>query len=116
MDWISVSKVRGMGAMSGGILLALCILFLDHVIMGWEFGCSKLGFGGAFEVEGEHESSASWFGRKERVLGIIFSREMQKDDGSVGGGFGNQERGDAFAGMEAGFIEDDMSGDKDSAS
>jgi hypothetical protein len=47
MDWISTSNGRGVGAMSGGILLGLCILFLDRVIIHdlslmWAFGgCSE---------------------------------------------------------------------------
>jgi hypothetical protein len=48
MEWISVSKARGVGAISGGTFLGLCILFLDRVIMGWEFGCSKIVAGGVF--------------------------------------------------------------------
>jgi hypothetical protein len=48
MEWISVSKARGMGAISGGTFLGRCILFLDRVIMGWEFGCSKIVAGGVF--------------------------------------------------------------------
>jgi hypothetical protein len=43
-----VSKAHGVGAISGGTFLGLCILFLDHVIMGWEFGCSKIVSGGVF--------------------------------------------------------------------
>jgi len=48
MEWILVSKAHGVGAISGGTFLGLCILFLDHVIMGWEFGCSKIVSDGVF--------------------------------------------------------------------
>ena len=48
MEWILVSKARGVGAISSGTFLGRCIFFLDRVIMGWEFGCSKIVAGGVF--------------------------------------------------------------------
>jgi hypothetical protein len=54
IDWISTSKAREVKAISGGLLLGLCILFLDRVIIGWEFDCLKLGSSGALKVEGRH--------------------------------------------------------------
>jgi hypothetical protein len=63
---ISTSKACGVEVMSGGILLGLCMLFLDYAIMGCEFCCSKLGSSREFGFEGRHKSSFSWFGGKER--------------------------------------------------
>jgi hypothetical protein len=73
---ISTSKARGVGVMSGGILLGLCMLFLDRVIMGCEFCCSKLGSSREFGFNGRHESSSCWFGGKDRSFGKRLGCEM----------------------------------------